>query len=234
MKHEVIVQNNKLLLSTSGLCDFFNVKAPTITGWTKKWLKNEIVPGEKKKYYDLLNAIALKQMHLNDKHSKTKNSEEPNPNEILLPDGRTLSQIDITNQQDLEMVTYHPYGERFLDILKLAEEVSRKKHELGVRKKQYIETHELDQLLSEFLAQIKNKLISIRSQLPIEQVDKIIEAGYSKQNSKEAMQKILSDTADKDFLEMFEDIKKTMFGRTPESKIKTIDFLQDLIKKVSS
>ena len=113
MKHEVVILNNKLLISTSGLCDFCNVKAPTVTGWTKKWLKEVVVPGEKKKYYDLLETIHLKQMKKKKKHSKTKNDNDSDPSEITLPDGRKLSDLDITNQEDLEMLTFHPMGERF-------------------------------------------------------------------------------------------------------------------------
>lgn len=232
MKHEVIILNNKLLISTSGLCDFFNVKAPTVTGWTKKWLKETVVPGEKKKYYDLLETIHLKQMHLNEKHSKTKNDNEVDPSQITLPDGRKLSEVDISNQEDLELLTFHPMGERFLDILKSAEDVSKKKHELAVKKRQWLETRELDILLSEFLGQVKNKLISIRDQLPIYQVDKLVELDFCKKEDKEKIQKILLDSADEDFAEMFRDIENTMMKRTTKSKEDAIIFLQELIKKV--
>lgn len=232
MKHEIVIVNNKLLISTSGLCDFFNVKAPTVTGWTKKWLKETVVPGEKKKYYDLLETISLKQMHLNEKHSKTKNDNESDPSEITLPDGRKLSEVDITNQEDLELLTFHPMGERFLDILKSAEDVSKKKHELAVKKRQWLETRELDVLLSEFLGQVKNKLISIRDQLPIYQVDELVELDFCKKEDKEKIQKILLDSADKDFAEMFTDIEDTMMKRTPKSKEDAIAFLQEVIKKV--
>lgn len=232
MKHEIVIVNNKLLISTSGLCDFFNVKAPTVTGWTKKWLKETVVPGEKKKYYDLLETISLKQMHLNEKHSKTKNDNESDPSEITLPDGRKLSEVDITNQEDLELLTFHPMGERFLDILKSAEDVSKKKHELAVKKRQWLETRELDILLSEFLGQVKNKLISIRDQLPIYQVDELVELDFCKKEDKEKIQKILLDSADKDFAEMFTDIEDVMMKRTPKSKEDAITFLQEVIKKI--
>ena len=232
MKHEIVILNNKLLISTSGLCDFFNIKAPTITGWTKKWLKETVVPGEKKKYYDLLETIHLKQMHLNEKHSKTKNDNDSDPSEITLPDGRKLSDLDITNQEDLEMLTFHPMGERFLDILKSAEDVSKKKHDLAVKKKQWLETRELDVLLSECMAQIKNKLLSIRDQLPIYQVDQLIEVDFCNKEDKEKIQKILLDAADKDFSEMFKDIEDTMLKRTPENKEDATSFLKELIKKV--
>lgn len=232
MKHEIVIVNNKLLISTSGLCDFFNVKAPTVTGWTKKWLKETVVPGEKKKYYDLLETISLKQMHLNEKHSKTKNDNEVDPSQITLPDGRKLSEVDISNQEDLELLTFHPMGERFLDILKSAEDVSKKKHELAVKKRQWLETRELDILLSEFLGQVKNKLISIREQLPIYQVDELVELDFCKKEDKEKIQKILLDSADEDFAEMFRDIENTMMKRTTKSKEDAIIFLQELIKKV--
>jgi len=232
MKHEVIIQNNKLLVSTSALCEFFNVKAPTITGWTKKWLKATAVPGEKKNYYDLFETINLKQLHLNEKHSKSKSNDEVTPDDITLKDGRTLAEVDVNNPRDLEMLAIHPMGERFMGIVKSAEDISKKKHELAVKKRQYIETHELDRLLSEFLAQIKNKLISIRDQLPIEQADKIIELEYADKNAKKAIQQVLSDAADKDFLEMLDDIHKTMFTRTSENNEKAIKFLKNLIKRI--
>ena len=232
MKHEVIIQNNKLLISTSGLCEFFNVKAPTITGWTKKWLENTIVPGEKKKYYDLLETISLKQMHLNEKHSKNKHDNEADIEKVKLSDGRSLSEIDITKSEDLEMLTYHPFGERFLDILGAAEDVSKKKHELAVKRKQWLETRELDILLSEFLSQIKNKMLSIRDQLPIYQVDKLVEISLCNKKDKEKIQKILLDTANENFEEMFEDVEKTMIKKAPEGKEEIIIFLNDIIKKI--
>lgn len=233
MKHEVVIQNNKLLISTSGLCEFFNVKPPTITGWTKNWLKEVVVPNEKKKYYDLFETINLKQMHLNEKHSKNKNNNNVNePDSITLPDGRSLSEIDITSSEDLEMLTFHPMGERFLDILKSAEDVSKKKHELAVKKRQWVETRELDILLSEVMSQIKNKLISIRDQLPIYQVDKLVELYFCNKEDKEKVQKILLDSADSEFLEMYDDIEKTMLKRTPKGKEDTISFLKELIQKV--
>lgn len=231
MKHEVVIQNNKLLISTSGLCEFFNVKPPTITGWTKNWLKEVIVPGEKKKYYDLLETIHLKQMHLNEKHSKNKSDSEE-PNDITLPDGRKLSQLNIENQEDLEMLTFHPMGERFLDILKSAEDVSKKKHELAVKKRQWIETRELDIILSEVMSQIKNKLLSIRDQLPIHQVDKLVELDFCNKADKEKIQKILLDSANEEFEEMYDDIDKGLLKRTSKNKEDAISFLKELIKKV--
>lgn len=231
MKHEVVIQNNKLLISTSGLCEFFNVKPPTITGWTKNWLKEVIVPGEKKKYYDLLETIHLKQMHLNEKHSKNKSDSEE-PNDITLPDGRKLSQLNIESQEDLEMLTFHPMGERFLDILKSAEDVSKKKHELAVKKRQWIETRELDIVLSEVMSQIKNKLLSIRDQLPIHQVDKLVELGFCNKADKEKIQKILLDSANEEFEEMYDDIDKGLLRRTSKNKEDAISFLKELIDKV--
>ena len=231
MKHEVVIQNNKLLISTSGLCEFFNVKPPTITGWTKNWLKEVIVPGEKKKYYDLLETIHLKQMHLNEKHSKNKSDSEE-PNDITLPDGRKLSQLNIESQEDLEMLTFHPMGERFLDILKSAEDVSKKKHELAVKKRQWIETRELDIVLSEVMSQIKNKLLSIRDQLPIHQVDKLVELDFCNKADKEKIQKILLDSANEEFEEMYDDIDKGLLKRTSKNKEVAISFLKELINKV--
>jgi hypothetical protein len=231
MKHEVVIQNNKLLISTSGLCEFFNVKPPTITGWTKNWLKEVIVPGEKKKYYDLLETIHLKQMHLNEKHSKNKSDSEE-PNDITLPDGRKLSQLNIESQEDLEMLTFHPMGERFLDILKAAEDVSKKKHELAVKKRQWIETRELDIILSEVMSQIKNKLLSIRDQLPIHQVDKLVELDFCNKTDKEKIQKILLDSANEEFEEMYDDIDKGLLKRTSKNKEVAISFLKELINKV--
>ena len=130
------------------------------------------------------------------------------------------------------MLTFHPMGERFLDILKSAEDVSKKKHDLAVKKKQWLETRELDILLSECMAQIKNKLLSIRDQLPIYQVDQLIEVDFCNKEDKEKIQKILLDAADKDFSEMFKDIEDTMLKRTPESKEDAISFLKELVKKV--
>ena len=123
-------------------------------------------------------------------------------------------------------------NERFLDILKSAEDVSKKKHDLAVKKKQWLETRELDVLLSECMAQIKNKLLSIRDQLPIYQVDQLIEGDFCNKEDKEKIQKILLDAADKDFSEMFKDIEDTMLKRTPENKEDATSFLKELIKKV--
>jgi hypothetical protein len=236
MKHEAVILNSKLLISTSGLCEFFNVKPPTITGWTKNWLNEVVVPNEKKKYYDLIETIHLKKIHLNEKHSKNKHTTNKNDSEtaddITLPDGRNLSQLNIENPEDLEMLTFHPMGERFLDILKSAEDVSKKKHELAVKKRQWVETRELDILLSEVMSQIKNKLIAIRDQLPIYQADKLVELDFCNKEDKEKIQKILLDSADDEFLEMYDDIEKTMLKRTSKNKKDAISFLKELIQKV--
>ena len=82
------------------------------------------------------------------------------------------------------------------------------------------------------MAQIKNKLLSIRDQLPIYQVDQLVEVDFCNKEDKEKIQKILLDAADKDFSEMFKDIEDTMLKRTPENKEDAISFLRELIKKV--
>ena len=151
--------------------------------------------------------------------------------EIILADGRKASDLNLKLKKDVEILTLHPLGERYMDMATDAIELSKKEHDLAVKKKQYMETSEMDMLISEFIARIKNSLISVRNQLPISQTDKLIEQEMLEKTNKQATQKILVSEADDSFKEMFMDITSTMFQRTPKTVSQTVSFLKDLLSK---
>ena len=229
----MILKEGKIFLTAQDLTIYFNVKAPTISGWKKRGLLPTRLNGEKKEHYELLETIQWKQYKVKDKFSKnsTNNDETDGLTEIILADGRKASDLNLKLKKDVEILTLHPLGERYMDMATDAIELSKKEHDLAVKKKQYMETSEMDMLISEFIARIKNSLISVRNQLPISQTDKLIEQKMLEKTNKQATQKILVSEADDSFKEMFMDITSTMFQRTPKTVSQTVSFLKDLLSK---
>lgn len=231
--HTVVIVDGKLYLTAKGLCDYFSVSAPTITSYKKKGLESTQFDGDRTQYFEVKQAEEIKQFKIKNKYSQSKEVDIDQETSDLptFPDGRRFYQMDINNAQDLELIALHPLGEVYLDRVEAAETIKNKQHSLQVKKGEYLLTSELNTALSEMLALIKSSLVSMRDQLPVSQIEKLITEKIIKKDDKQVSQKAISDEADNTFKEMFEDIDNALLKRTSTSKAKVISFLKTLLRK---
>jgi len=231
--HKVVIVNGKLYLTAKGLSDYFNVTPPTITAYKKKGLEAVQFDGDKTQYFEVKQAEEIKQFKVKDKYSQSGevDLEQGDKDLPIFPDGRRFFQMNINDPEDLEMIALHPLGEVYLDRVEAAETIKNKQHALQVKKGEYLLMSELNMALAEVLALIKSSLVSIRDQLPVSQVEKLITEKLIKKDDKQTSQKVIADEADSTFKEMFEDIDKALLKRTSTSKSKIINFLNSLLSK---
>lgn len=230
------IKDGKIYLDSKSLCELWDVKPPTITAYKKKGLESVVFSGEKTQYFELKNAEEVKVLRVKDKHSQSKTGlgkdDGSDSDAVMFPDGRRFYEMDIDNPEDLELVALHPLGEMYLDRIDTAAGIKKKHHDLKVKKGQYILMEELNKSLAETFALVLSYMVLLRDQLPISQVDKIIQSKIIKTSEKQEVVKIISDEADKYADEMTKDIDEAMMKRTPKTTKATVSFLEKLIENV--
>lgn len=234
--HEVKIEEGKLYLKAKALANYYDVSAPTITAYKKKGLTPTKFNGDKTLYYEVKHADEIKQT-IKDKHSQSvepdmdSGSKKGVEDSVVFQDGRRFFQMDINDPEDLEMIALHALGEMYLDRVEKAEAIKTKQHALRVKKGEYLLVSELNMAIAETLALLRNMMVSVRDQLPIAQVEKLIKENLTSKENKQLTQKIIADEADSIFEDITREIKEALLKRSVKSTKDTASFLKDLLKK---
>ena len=235
MNNEILIEKNKLLLTSKALCLYLGVSKGTISDYKNKGLESYHVDGYKAQYFNLKETEEFRLRNIKDKHSPKKpprGEEEQEEGEHKLVDGRRLYELDMNNSEDLELLAMHPLGDRFIDTLKGAEDIKTKQHALKVKRGEYLLVQELNVAIAEILALVKNTMVVMRDQLPITQTEKLIELKTVKSEDKITVQELISDEADKYMEDSVKDIRTSMLKRVPKARDRAIRFLENLIEYV--
>lgn len=218
---QIYVGKLKLLVSSSLMQEYFSITKSTFTGWKKKdnFPDSVEVDGEKALFYDFNEIIEWKHFGVKDKFSPKKDSfDEPDEyededeyEEFNKIGSLKLSDLDLTNKVHINMVIKTVGGIEFLDGLKQSVEIQTKDHKFGVETKRYIIIGELDTLMSEFMSTIHTNIVAMREQLPLTQIENLIEKGIVDSSKKEAATLVLKEISDSYFENMYKHLTDTLF-----------------------
>jgi len=218
LEQKTFIDKQRLLISSEGIQKYFSVGKSTVTSWKKKdGFPEEVeVYGEKAKFYDFVQVLEFKKT-LKDKFNPKGREVSVAPPSDNLPiedttiGGLDVSKINLKNRVHLNIIAKTQGGAEFLDALKIAEDIIAKSHKQQVEEKKYIVVGELDTLMSEFMAIIHNNITGMRDQLPLAQLEKLIEKNIVDPKLKEEGIKQLKEVADSYFDTMYKHSTRTLF-----------------------
>lgn len=217
--HTIYIDTHRILVNSTVLQEYLKVNKSTVSGWKKKDRFPDAVEvvGEKALYYDFVEVLEWKKRTIKDKFNPKGRQIDIPPSSDNLPDedtkigGLEIEKINLKDRVHLNIIAKTQGGADFLDALKMAEEIISKSHKQQVEEKKYIVVSELDTLMSEFMAIIHNNITAMRDQLPLSQMESLIEKGIVDPKDKEKGITALKEIADSYFDTMYKHSTRTLF-----------------------
>lgn len=218
-KNQIFTSNYSILVPSSVLQEYFSVSKGSITAWKKKkgFPEPIIIDEVKAESFDFVKVLEWKKLGVKDKFNPKGRQVNVPPPKDDLPDedtrigGLEVGSINLKNRVHLNIIAKTEGGAEFLDALKMAEDIISKSHKQQVEEKKYIVVGELDTLMSEYMAIIHNNITAMREQLPLSQIESLIEKGLVDVKHKEKGILLLKEMADSYFDTMYKHSMKTLF-----------------------
>lgn len=245
--HNVQVDKNKIIVDVNLLADFFERNKNTIRGWkNSNNMPTYSTDDRGVNYFDLLEVYDWKKINISEKFNHNKNKEitleEDNDFKLELPFDLKIADIDLNNSLHLSILAAHPMGELIRDTLEFKSkqieknaDIAKKEFELRVRKKEFLQTDELNARMSEFIAMVKDVDINSRAKFPTEIAEALLNENIINREDKAKIQRIVSEIIDKTQKDKYK-IISTQFMKHIVTKTKkvTIDFLQEMIELIKA
>ncbi len=243
----VEVEKNKIIVDTNFLSVFFKRNKSTI----RSWKNNKEMPVYKIDdkgviYYDLLVVIHWHKINIKEKFNKNRSKEIDEQIEeefdFKLPYDLELADIDLENSLHLSILAAHPMGEMIRDTLSFVKdydkkeaEVEAKRHELEVKKGQYLRIEELNARMSEFIALVKDVDINARAKFPDEITNNLLNEEVINKENKDKVQSIILKSVDEVQKQKYKIIQSQFMKHIKDkSKKITIDLLQEMIEYIKN
>lgn len=244
--HAVRVKKNLILVDISFLADFFGRNKNTVRGWkNSKNMPVHETDDRGVNYFDLLEAYKWYKINISEKFNKNKDknidAEVEDDFVFELPYGLEIAEIDLDNSLHLAILAAHPMGELIRDTLEFRakqfekeKDIEKKSFELKVRKREFLKTEELNQILAETVAMIKDVDINSRAKFPIEIAEALLNAGVIKREDKANTQGLIAEAFDEVQNEKYklidQQFMKHIQGYTPKIAKKFLYGIYKMIK----
>lgn len=244
---EILVRVSKgiIVVDINFLAIFFNRGKGTVRKWrSEKGMPSYEVNDRGEYFYNIMEVHDWKKLHIEEKfnHNRNKeiNAEDEDDFKLDLPYDLEIAEIDLDNSLHLSILAAHPMGELIRDTLEFRakqfekeKDIEKKAFELQVRKREFLKTDELNQILTETLAMVKDIDINTRAKFPVEIADVLMKEDMITKDQKEKIQSLVSKAMDEVQNEKYKIISKQFMkhiqGYTDEA---TVEFLEDMIEQI--
>lgn len=243
--HVVRVDEGIIVVDVNLIADFTGRNKNTVRGWkNSKGAPVYETDDRGVNYFDLFKFIDWKKININEKFNhnrdKTIDIESEDDFKLELPHNLKIAEIDLNNSIHLSILAAHPMGQFIRDTLEFRakqlekeKDIEKKSFEMQVRKREFLKTEELKQILAETTAMVLDADINTRSRFPVEISEVLLNASIIDKKEKENTQSLIIGAIDEINNEKYKLMKsqfmKRLKGKTKQSSIK---FLEELIEQI--